>query len=49
MSVFFDSLDKTLDVYYNYKKSLSVGDFNTEIEETYLDNVLYQHETDKCK
>ena len=41
---FFDSLDKALDAYCNYKKVVLVGDFNAKIGETCLDNFLFQHE-----
>ena len=34
---FFDKLDNALDVYFNYKNMLLVGDFNAEIGETCLD------------
>ena len=41
---FFDSLDKVLDAYCNYKNVVLVGDFNAKIGETCLDNFLFQHE-----
>ena len=41
---FFNILDKTLDVYSNYKNVLLVGDFNAQIGEKHLDTFLYQHE-----
>ena len=40
----FNTLDKALDVYSNYEKVLSIGDFNAQIRETHLDTFLYQHE-----
>ena len=43
-NIFFNSLDKALDVYCNYEKVVLVGDFNAKIGETCLDNFLFQHE-----
>ena len=41
----FNTLDKALDVYSNYKNILLFGDFNAQTEEeTHLDTFLYQHE-----
>ena len=34
---FFNTLDKTLDVYSNYENVLLIGDFNAQIGETHLD------------
>ena len=33
---FFNTLDKTLDVYSNYENVLLIGDFNAQIGETHL-------------
>ena len=41
---FFDKLDNTLDVSFNYENILLVDDFNGQIGETCLDTFLYQHE-----
>ena len=41
---FFDKLDNTINVCYNYENILLVGDFNAQIGETYLDTFLCQHE-----
>ena len=43
-NIFFNSLDKALDVCCNYKKVVLVGDFIPIIGETCLDNFLFQHE-----
>ena len=42
-SIFFDSLDKALDVYCNCEKAVLVGNFNDKIGETCLD-FLFQYE-----
>ena len=43
-SLFFESLDKAINVYSHYEKVLLVGDFNAEISEVCLDSFLYEHE-----
>ena len=42
--IFFENLDKAIDVYSHYEKVLLAGDFNAEISEFCLDSFLYQHE-----
>ena len=41
---FFNTLDKTFDIFSNYENLLLLGDFNIQIVETHLDAFLYQHE-----
>ena len=41
---FFNTLDKTLDVYSDYKNVLLISDFNAQIRELHLDTFLYQHD-----
>ena len=43
-SLFFESLDKAINVYSHYQKVLLVGDFDAEISEVCIDSFLYQHE-----
>ena len=40
---FFNTLDKVLDAYSNYKNILLIGDFNAQIGQTLLDTFLYQY------
>ena len=42
--IFFDSLDKAIDVYCNYEKIILVGDFNAKVRGTCHGNFLFQHE-----
>ena len=42
--IFFENVDKTIDIYSHYEKISLVGDFNAEISESCLDPFLYQHE-----
>ena len=41
---YFNNLDKSLDTYSNYEKTLLVGDFNAQTTDQYLSSFLYQHE-----
>ena len=41
---FCSTLHKALDVYFNYKNILLIGDFNAQVGETRLNTFLYQHE-----
>ena len=41
---YFDNLDKSLDTYSDYEKSLIIGDFNAQATDQYLSSFLYQHE-----
>ena len=39
-----NNLDKLLDTYSNYEKTLLVGDFNAQTIDHYLSSFFYQHE-----
>ena len=41
---YFNQLDKTIDTYNSYDKILLIGDFNAEINESYLESFLYEHD-----
>ena len=42
--IFFENLDKAIDVYSHYENVLLAGDLNAEILEFCLNSFLYQHE-----
>ena len=39
-----NQLDKAIDTYNSYDKILLIGDFNAEINESYLESFLYEHD-----
>ena len=41
---YFNNLDKSLDIYSNYEKTLLVGDFNEQATDHYLSLFPYQHD-----
>ena len=41
---YLNNLDKLLDTYSNYEKTLLVGDFNAQTTDHYLSSFLYRHE-----
>ena len=41
---YFNQLDKAIDTYNSYDKILLIGDFNAEINESYLESFLYEHD-----
>ena len=41
---YFNNLDKSLDTYSNYEKTLLVGDFKGQATDHYLSLFLYRHE-----
>ena len=40
----YSHYDKALDLYSHYDKKLSVRDFNTEVSDSILSTILYQHD-----
>ena len=46
-SYYFNNLDKALDLYSDYDKKLSVGDFNIEVSGNVLSTILYQHDLEE--
>ena len=44
INIFFNTLDKVLDIYSNYKNVLLIGDFNAQIGQTRIHTFLYQYQ-----
>ena len=42
-SRYLDNLDKIIETYSSYEKSLFIGDFSTEISEPRIDSLIYEH------
>ena len=42
-NVFFDNIDKCLDVYSTYERVALAGDYNAKVGEKLFDTFLYQH------